>query len=377
MKDKPQLCGQGGRATKREESNLVENTLERLGYDEWFKASGKDYLRDGLTPARIVEVNKNNFKVNDGQHEMLAELTGKFLFGAHSNADFPTTGDWVVIQAYDNHTSAVIHNILSRKSLLKRKEPGKVIDFQLIAANIDYGLIVQSADANINLNRLERYLVMVNESRIKPIIVVSKIDLMSVPELTSLDEQVRKLNSSYLLISNISDQGILNLENALEAGKTYCLLGPSGVGKTTLLNRLVGQEIFRVNEVREKDGKGRHTTVRRQLVCLESGSIFIDTPGMKELGNFSINDGMEETFDDILPYCARCRFNDCTHTHEEGCAVIEAVDQGNLDSERYMNFLKIKKESAYYEMSYLEKRRKDKAFGKMVKNYKKLKRKTD
>ncbi len=351
--------------------------LKQLGYDEWFHASSLQFLHNGFSIARIVEVNKGNYRVNDGLHEMVAELSGKFLFGTENGSDFPTVGDWVVIQALDQFSLAIIHHIVPRKSLLKRKEPGKVIDFQLIAANIDYGLIVQSADSHFSCNRLERYLVMINESKIAPIIVLSKIDLLSNSELAEIEAQVKKLNTKYLLISNISDQGINTLKSALEIGKTYCLLGPSGVGKTTLLNKLLGENVFRVNEVREKDGKGRHTTARRQLVWLDSGSIFIDTPGMRELGNFAVGNGIEKTFDDILPYGSQCRFNDCTHTHEEGCAVIAAVEQGIIDAERYRNFLKIKKESEHYEMSYADKRKKDKAFGKMVKNYKRLKRQHD
>jgi ribosome biogenesis GTPase len=352
----------------------VENSLERLGYDGWFAALSEDYLRDGFSIARIVEVNRNNFKVDDGQHEMIAELTGKFLFEAQNDEAFPTVGDWVVIRSHDNHAFAIIHAIVSRKSLLKRKKPGKVIGFQVIAANIDYGLIVQSADSNFSLNRLERYLVMVNESRIQPIIVLSKIDLLSSMELAEMQNQLKSLRARHVFISTIADRGMEALSNELEPGKTYCLLGPSGVGKTSLLNRLIGDDVLRVNEVREKDGKGRHTTVRRQLICLESGSMFIDTPGMRELGNFEIAQGLEQTFEDISLYGAGCRFRDCTHTHEEGCAIIKAVEQGEIDAQRYQNYLKIRKESEFYEMSYLEKRKKDKAFGKMVKNYKRLNR---
>ncbi len=354
---------------------MTKTSLERLGYDEWFRDLSKEFLKNDFSIARIVEVNKNNYRVNDGQQEILAELSGKFLFGAETSIDFPTVGDWVVMQAFDAGSLAIIHTILPRKTLLKRKEPGKAIEFQLIAANIDYALIMQSVDSNFNLNRLERYLVMVNESKIQPIILLSKIDLLSTDELLEIKGKINKLNCIHLLLSNVSDNGILDLQNELRSGKTYCLLGSSGVGKTTLLNNLLGEDMYEVNEVREKDSKGKHTTVRRQLICLDSGSIFIDTPGMRELGNFAVNNGLEETFDDIIPYSRQCRFSDCTHTHEEGCAVIEAVEQEIIDEERFRNFLKIQKESAYYEMSYLDKRKKDKSFGKMVKNYKRFNKK--
>jgi len=260
---------------------------------------------------------------------------------------------------------------------LKRKDPGKAVEFQSIAANIDYAFIMQSVDANFNLNRLERYFVMVNESKIQPIVILSKTDLISDNELSEILNKVERFNKKYLFlpISNVTDDGLEILKKELQEYKTYCLLGSSGVGKSTLLNKLLGEELFAVNEVREKDSKGKHTTARRQLIRLDSGSIFIDTPGMRELGNFAIDAGLEETFDEIASYNGKCRFKDCSHTHEDGCAVKEAVEQGIIEEERYNNFLKIHKESAYYEMSYLEKRRRDKAFGKIMKNYKKSMRK--
>ncbi len=354
----------------------MENTsIELLGYDEWFHDVSQSVIQAGNIPSRVIEVNKGNFRVSDGNNEMTAELSGRFLFSAETSTDFPTVGDWVMIQPLDNNSLGIIHHILPRKTLLKRKEPGKKIDFQLIAANIDYGLIVQPADA-LNLKSLERYLVMLNESKIVPVIISSKTDLLSASELEDLQTQISKLNVNHILISNIDEGGTDSLSRKLEIGKTYCLLGQSGAGKTSLLNKLIGEELFRVNEVREKDGRGRHTTVRRQLICLSSGSIFIDTPGMRELGNFDISEGLDQTFDEISAYGENCRFKDCTHVHEKGCAVIEAVESGQIDTERYQNYLKLKKEADYYEMSYLEKRKKEKTFGKMMKNYKKQNRET-
>ena len=318
-----------------------------------------------LETARIIAVNKNNYKVSYAQHEMAAELSGRFLFTAESSVDFPTVGDWVSIQCFDS--LGIIHNVVPRESLLKRKDPGKAVQFQLIAANIDYAFIMQDA-SDLNLNRLERYLVMVNESNIKPIIVLNKIDLVS-----KISDKVKRLSKKHLVlpISNITGEGIPALQEQLHPEKTYCLMGSSGVGKTTLLNNLIGEQKFETNEVREKDNKGRHTTTRRQLIELDNGAIIIDTPGMRELGNFDVDNGLDETFDEITALSDQCRFKDCTHIHEKGCAVREAVNQGTINDDRYDNFLKIRKESEFYEMSYLEKRKKDKAFGKMIKNYKK------
>ena len=359
------------------ENSLSKTSLEKLGYDEWFEFKSKEYIKDNFSVARIVEVNKNNYKVSNGQCDIFAELSGKFLFNIENSIEYPTVGDWVVVQCFDDYSLAIVHHILPRKSLLKRKDPGKAVEFQLIAANIDYAFIMQSVDSNFNLNRLERYFVMINENKIQPIVVLSKTDLISEDELSEISNSIKRFNNKYLFlpISSVTDDGIATLQKELQSNKTYCLLGSSGVGKTTLLNKLLGEQLFEVNEVREKDSKGKHTTVRRQLIRLESGSIFIDTPGMRELGNFAVDNGLNETFDEILSFSSQCRFKDCTHTHEEGCAVKEAVKQGVIDEDRYNNFLKIQKESEYYEMSYLEKRKKDKTFGKMVKNYKKSIRK--
>ncbi len=252
---------------------------------------------------------------------------------------------------------------------MKRKDPGKAVEFQLIAANIDYAFIMQAVDSNFNFNRLERYFVMINESKIQPIVILSKTDLISEVELSEISDRIKRFNEKYLFlpISSVTDEGIAALQKELQSNKAYCLLGSSGVGKTTLLNKLLGEQRFEVNEVREKDSKGKHTTVRRQLIRLESGCIFIDTPGMRELGNFSVDNGLDQTFDEIVSFSSQCRFKDCTHIHEEGCAVKEAVEQSVINEDRYNNFLKIWKESEFYEMSYLEKRKRDKTFSKMVK----------
>ncbi len=359
------------------ENSLSETLLEKLGYDEWIQSNSKEYIKDNFKIARVIKVNKNNYNVSNGSNEMFAELSGKFLFNIESSVDYPTVGDWVVVQCFDDDSLAIIHHVLPRKSLLKRKDPGKAVEFQLIAANIDYAFIMQSVDLNFNLNRLERYFVMASESKIQPIIILSKIDLISEDELGEIKEKIQRFSDKYLFlpISNVNDDGIESLRKALQAGKTYCLLGSSGVGKTTLLNNLLGEQQFRVSEIREKDSKGRHTTVRRELVSLDSGSIFIDTPGMRELENFGVDTGLEETFDELVAFASGCRFKDCTHVHEDGCAVKEAVEQGQIDEERYNNYLKIRKEAAFYNMTYLEKRKRDKSFGKMVKDYKKSIRK--
>ncbi len=343
-----------------------------LGYDELTAEAGADLLPDGVSPARVTEVNKNNYRVSDGSHDMKAELSGKFLFTAEEKIDYPTVGDWVAVQALNDFTLAVIHSVFPRKTLLKRKDPGKRIEFQPIAANIDFGLIVQSADRP-NTNLLDRYLVMLNDAGIHPVVVVTKIDLVSTSEVEVLKERLSGSRCRVLFISNTIEGGTDALSEMLISGKTYCLLGQSGVGKSSLLNRVSGSFALEVGEVREQDGRGRHTTVRRQLVHLDSGAIFIDTPGIRELGNFDVDEGLEHTFEDFSSYARQCRFSDCTHTHEQGCAIIAALEAGDIEEERYRNFLKLRKESEFHDLSYRERRRKDKSFGRMVKNFKKMK----
>jgi len=240
----------------------------------------------------------------------------------------------------------------------------------MIAANIDVAFIVQSADTDFSLRRLERYLVMAREGGIEPVMILSKSDLLDPDELEGRIAAVREARAgcAVIALSNRTGAGLDEVRGMLEKGKTYCLLGSSGVGKSTLLNRLVGQDLMQTNTVRATDGRGRHTTARRQLIVLDQGAMMIDTPGMRELGNIAVSEAIEESFSDIVELSNRCRYTNCTHTNEPGCSLLEAVQTGHLAEGRYQSYLKLLKESEYHEMSYLEKRRKDRKFGQMVKS---------
>jgi ribosome biogenesis GTPase len=354
----------------------VSSPLQKLGFDDWFQDNGGSVSLEAFEPARVIAVHKDSYTINNGQNDFFAELTGKILYSATSPVELPAVGDWVFANLDEENSFSIIHGIMQRKSVLKRKIPGKKIDFQLIAANIDVAFIVQSLDGNFNLRRLERYLVMIHESKIRPIVLLSKSDLLSSEQVSSKIGEIKKIMPQLPVqpFSNKSESSLTGVKGLLNPGLTYCLLGSSGVGKTTLLNNLIGESIFKTKTVREKDRKGRHATTRRQLISLDSGAMVVDTPGMRELGNISVDTGLDGAFAEITGLKANCRFADCTHVNEKGCAVLKALADGRIPEKRYQNFIKLYKESIYNQLSYYEKRKKDKAFGKLVKSVMKHKK---
>jgi ribosome biogenesis GTPase len=356
--------------------NNLPMKIVQLGFNNWFFDRIDPSKLIDHQIARVITVHKDSYTINNGKGDVSAEVTGKLMFSAESPLDYPATGDWVIAQYFDKNSFAIISEIVTRKSVLKRKTSGKNIEFQLIATNIDTGLIVQSLDTNYNLRRLERYLVMVNESDIQPVVLLSKSDLLPVDEIDIKITEIQALIPDIRIVpfSNKDQTGLQHVKELLVPWKTYCLLGSSGVGKTTLINNLQDEVRLKTHSVREKDGKGRHITTRRQLINLKNGAIIIDTPGMRELGNFAVDTGIHSTFDEIAELSNQCRYNDCSHTQEQGCSILAALKDGIISQERYQNFIKLNKESAFYEMSYLEKKRKDKKFGKFVKSVMKEKK---
>jgi len=343
--------------------------LADLGFDSWCRDKYHDRLRPNFALARITRMDRDRYLVRNELNEVQAEPTGKLLFSTDSTQDLPCVGDWVLAQYYNDGTLAIIHEVLPRKSYLRRKSAGNKVEFQMIAANIDVAFIMQSLDLNFNIRRLERYLVMVNEGKIEPTILLSKSDLVSAEELAQrmLAIQEARIDTRIIAFSNRTETGLETVQQALQSGKTYCLLGSSGVGKTALLNHLLGRDAFETQPVREKDSKGRHTTARRQLSLLANGALLIDTPGMRELGLMAAGVTIDESFSDIYALSQRCRFSDCSHSVEHGCAILQAVETGELNPDRYESYMKLVKESEFHEMSYTERRKKDKQFGRMIK----------
>jgi len=344
-------------------------TLQDLGFDRWFEEKRAASPRKDLALARVTAVHRDGYLVRNERAEIFAEVAGRLQFEAASGLDWPCVGDWVFVDFYNNETLAIIQEVLPRRTLLRRKTAGKRVDDQAIAANIDVAFIVQGCDFNFNVRRLERYLVMVHEAGVRPVLLLTKSDLVGPEGVEERVAAVRKsrFDGEIIVLSPLTGFGLDRIHRALERGKTYGLLGSSGVGKTTLLNRLLGDDLFETKTVREKDGRGRHATSRRQMTLLDQGALIVDNPGMRELGQIGAEAGIEEGFADILELAPLCRFGDCSHTQEGGCAVLAAVESGAVPRERYQNYLKIRRESEFHLMSYAEKRAKDRAFGRYIK----------
>lgn len=346
--------------------------LSDIGFDPWFQEHVDDLRQECHNIARISAVDRGSYLIRNQTKEVPAELAGKFYFHVESSVDLPCVGDWVTVQYHNNDTAAIIHEVFPRKTFLRRKSAGEKVDFQMIAANIDVAFLVQSCHFDFNMRRMDRHLVMAADGGVEPIVVLTKTDLITPEEL---GQKLAAIGSSaitarVIALSNITGIGFDEFQQVLVPGRTYCLLGSSGVGKTTLINRLIGEDAFDTKAV-SGTGEGVHTTSRRQLIVLNQGAMLIDTPGMRELGLLGVSEGVNQGFQEIFRLSMDCHYPNCGHTQEPGCAVRAAVKNGVLNEDRYSSYMKLKKESEYHELSYMDKRKKDKAFGRFIKSAKK------
>ena len=349
-------------------------TIEDLGYNSELEKYRKELKLDSFEMGRVISEHKDRYVVKTKNTEYDAELIGNLRFTAETKHDLPAVGDWVAISEYDEN-KALIHSVYPRHSILERKAVGKLSETQIIATNIDFALIVQSVNRDFNINRLERYLTLCNSSKIEPIVVLSKIDLIEKSELEHILEKINKRikDISIIAISNQSQIGLDKIKSKLTKGKTYCLLGSSGVGKSTLINTIVGKELMITGGISDSIDRGKHITTHRELIVTENG-ILIDNPGMREVGIADSTSGLEKTFETIVELSKDCKFKNCTHTTEIDCAVLEAVNKGEIDTDSYENYLKMEKEKEHFESTVAEKRKKDKDFGKMIKHFKKARK---
>jgi len=346
--------------------------LKDLGFNRNFEKIRIENKIQDFQLGRVIAEHKELYIIRTIQGEFEAEITGNLRFTAIGREDFPAVGDWVVLTIPDRDF-AIIHQILPRFSIIKRQSVGQPGDVQIIATNIDYAFIVQAVDRDFNINRLERYLTISFSSHVTPIILLTKMDLINEQQAFEIQESIkmRVSNVPIIAISNETKNGYDELKEIIQAGKTYCMLGSSGVGKSTLINNLSGKNKMRTDTISQSTNKGRHVTTHRELIVLESGGILIDNPGMKEVGIADSTNGLETTFHKITDLAKKCKFKDCSHTNETGCSVLEALENGELDKKYYENYLKIQKEKIHYETTVSERRKQDKIFGKIQKDFNK------
>ncbi len=346
--------------------------LEDLGYNDKLEKFRIEQKLESFEIGRVIAEHKERYIVKTIKGEFNAEITGNMRFTAKSREDYPAVGDWVALKTYDSD-SAIVHKILPRFSIIKRQAVAQLGEVQVIATNIDYALVVQAVDRDFNINRLERYLTICNSARVEPVIVLTKIDLIKESRINEIKDNIisRIKNVLIIALSNGTHEGYNEIKQLLKKGKTYCLLGSSGVGKSTLMNNISGKSIMRTDTVSQSTNKGKHVTSHRELIVLENGGVLVDNPGMREVGIADTENGLSTTFDKILSLAQKCKYANCTHTNETGCAVLEAVHEGALDKSSYENYQRLEREKAHFESTVVEKRKKDKEFGKMIKIYKK------
>jgi ribosome biogenesis GTPase / thiamine phosphate phosphatase len=367
--------------------------LDLWGWNDFFANHFEPYCHQGFTVARVVIECRNSYILQSENAELSAEITGKLRYRASERQDFPAVGDWVVIRARERERTATIHEILPRKSKFSRKAAGPETTQQIVATNVDTVFLVSGLDGDFNPRRIERYLILAWESGANPVIVLNKADVcpnleaclrevsaiaLGVPiiAISAAKSCVRGFPALSKLFKTATSQGLEELKPYLQPGQTVALLGSSGVGKSTITNQLMGETVQTVQTVRQGDDRGKHTTTHRELMVLPTGGLIIDTPGMRELQIWTGDEGISGTFADIEELAQQCRFRDCQHQREPGCAVRQALQDGRLDESRFLNYQKLQKELKYMERKqdqreYIAEKEKWKKITKAMRNYQK------
>jgi ribosome biogenesis GTPase / thiamine phosphate phosphatase len=323
--------------------------ISDLGWNKFFEDNFTEFAAQGFIPARVSEEHKSNYRLFSDYGELSAEVSGKYRFSAESRGQFPAVGDWVAISHFPLEAKGIIQSLLPRKSVFERKVAGETTVEQVVAANVDIVFIICGLDKDYNIRRVERYLTLTWESGAIPVIVLNKADLCD-----NIDERLAEIAAIAIgvpihITSAKDGTGFEIFQEYLKPGVTGALLGSSGVGKSSIINNLIGADCLPTQEVREYDSRGRHTTTYRQLLILPTGGIVIDTPGMRLLKLWGDDSGLKRAFEEIEELAESCKFRDCSHQGEPGCAVQAAIDDGHLAADRYSSYLKLRKEQRYLE----------------------------